>query len=126
MADKLEVYTKSTKAWFKHPEEGYVVATLAERKVDEKGVSLKFTLDSDGSVRAFSPRNRLSPIAPSRSSTSRPQRSSSPPTMKICRPSRIRRDWCVAGAGYSAFVECCAAAAQPLPFLDWTRTQATY
>lgn len=50
MSDKLEVYTKSTKAWFKDAEEGYVVATLQERSVGEKSVVLKFKLDSNGKV----------------------------------------------------------------------------
>lgn len=50
MADKLEIYTKSTKAWFKHPEEGYVVGTLLDKKVDDKNVVLRFKLDADGSV----------------------------------------------------------------------------
>ena len=50
MADKLEIYTKSTKAWFKDPEDGYVVASLVERIVDEKNVILKFKVDATSAV----------------------------------------------------------------------------
>ena len=51
MSDKLEVYTKSTKAWFKDPEEGYVVASLVEKIVDDKNCVLKFKADANNAVR---------------------------------------------------------------------------
>jgi myosin-5 len=50
MADKLEVYTKGTKAWFKDPEEGYVVGSLTHKAIDNKNVVLKFQLDHNKEV----------------------------------------------------------------------------
>jgi myosin V len=50
MDDKLEIYTKGTKAWFKDKEEGYVVATLADKVVTAQSVKLNFVLDATGSV----------------------------------------------------------------------------
>jgi myosin-5 len=50
MADKLEVYTKGTKAWFKDPEEGYVVGSLTQKTIDDKNVVLKFQLDHNKEV----------------------------------------------------------------------------
>jgi myosin V len=50
MADKLEVYTKGTKAWFKDPEEGYIVASLVDKTVTEKNIVLKFVLDGSKQV----------------------------------------------------------------------------
>jgi myosin-5 len=45
MADKLEVYTKDTKAWFPDNEEGYISATLVEKVVNEKSVVMRFRID---------------------------------------------------------------------------------
>ncbi len=53
MADKLEVYTKATKAWFKDPEEGYVVASLVDKIVNDKNVVLKFKIDATNAVRKW-------------------------------------------------------------------------
>jgi myosin-5 len=46
MSDRLEVYTKSTKAWFKDPEDGYIVGTLSQFSKNEQKVEMKFILDS--------------------------------------------------------------------------------
>ncbi|KAI8905199.1 P-loop containing nucleoside triphosphate hydrolase protein [Gorgonomyces haynaldii] len=53
MADKLEIYTKGTKAWFKDAHEGYVTGTLVSKTVDDSKVVLKFTLDSNGQEELF-------------------------------------------------------------------------
>lgn len=50
MGDKLESYTKLTKAWFKDAEEGYIVGTMSHKTVDSKQVSLTFTMDTSGKV----------------------------------------------------------------------------
>jgi myosin-5 len=46
MDEKLEVYTKGTKAWFKDEEEGYVVATMTDKQVSDKTVKMNFMIDS--------------------------------------------------------------------------------
>ena len=51
--DRLDVYTKSTKAWFKDPQEGYIVATLSQSTRTPKQIQMKFTSDSDGKEIVF-------------------------------------------------------------------------
>ena len=48
MADKLEIFTKGTRAWFKDEEEGYITATLVTKEVNDKNVKLVFKIDSNG------------------------------------------------------------------------------
>jgi hypothetical protein len=50
MNEKLEIYTKGTKAWFKDPQEGYIVGSLIEKNIDDKKVVLKFVIDSTKKV----------------------------------------------------------------------------
>jgi myosin-5 len=50
MEEKLEVYTKGTKAWFKDKEEGYVVATMVSREITDKLVKLLFMIDATSEV----------------------------------------------------------------------------
>lgn len=45
MSEKLEVYSKGTKAWFKDAEEGYLVGTLLSQHVDTTNVTMTFQLD---------------------------------------------------------------------------------
>jgi myosin-5 len=53
MADKLEIYTKGTKAWFKDAEEGYIVGSLLDKTIDSKNVILKFQIDGTKEERLF-------------------------------------------------------------------------
>ncbi|KAJ3275583.1 Myosin type-2 heavy chain 1 [Terramyces sp. JEL0728] len=52
-SDKLEVYTKGTKAWFKDAQEGYVVATMVEKAVQDKKLIMKFTIDATNKEEKF-------------------------------------------------------------------------
>jgi myosin-5 len=47
MDDKLEIYTKGTRAWFKDPEEGYIIATMTDKLVTAKSVKLTFQIDAN-------------------------------------------------------------------------------
>jgi myosin-5 len=50
MDDKLEIYTKGTKAWFRDKEEAYVSATMATKEISDKIVKMEFFLDATQKV----------------------------------------------------------------------------
>jgi myosin-5 len=50
MEDKLEIYTKGTKAWFKDDEEGYVAATMESKQVTPRSVKMQFIIDATKQV----------------------------------------------------------------------------
>lgn len=46
--DRLEMYTVGTKAWFKHPTEGYIVATLTSKDQQGDALQLRFAPEHGG------------------------------------------------------------------------------
>ncbi|KAI8899113.1 hypothetical protein BC833DRAFT_587155 [Globomyces pollinis-pini] len=53
MSSKLDLYTKGTKAWFKDPEDGFVVASMLDKTIDDKKVVMKFLVDATKKGRNF-------------------------------------------------------------------------